>query len=104
MPCFCEQRALELGGRPQPGRGVAMATETPKFKLVEKAGPVEVREYSAYVVAETEVAGEQGEVGNEAFSRLAGYIFGNNGGEKKLAMTAPVIRATPMLPRQGREK
>jgi hypothetical protein len=72
--------------------GAAMATETPKFKVLEKAGALEVREYSAYLVAETEVAGEQGEVGSEAFSRLAGYIFGNNAGEKKLAMTAPVTQ------------
>ncbi len=70
-----------------------MATETPKFKVIEKYGDVELREYPSYVVAETEVDGDQGEVGNEAFSRLAGYIFGNNRGAKKIAMTAPVTQA-----------
>lgn len=71
----------------------AMAIETPKFTLVETFGDVELREYAAVVVAETEVEGEQSDVGNEAFSRLAGYIFGKNGGAKKIAMTAPVIQA-----------
>ncbi len=71
----------------------AMATETPKFKLLERYGDFELREYPSYVVAETEVEGEQTEVGNEAFSRLAGYIFGNNRGAKKIAMTAPVTQA-----------
>jgi hypothetical protein len=70
-----------------------MAIETPKFKLLEKLDGVEVREYPAFVVAETEVEGEQSEVGNEAFSRLAGYIFGKNQGAKKIAMTAPVTQA-----------
>lgn len=71
----------------------AVAVETPKFKLVEKFDDVELREYPECVVAETEVEGEQSEVGNEAFSRLAGYIFGKNKGSKKIAMTAPVTQA-----------
>lgn len=70
-----------------------MAIETPKFKLVAKHGDVELREYPAAIVAETEVDGEQGNAGNEAFSRLAGYIFGKNSGAKKIAMTAPVTQA-----------
>jgi SOUL heme-binding protein len=70
-----------------------MAIETPEFKLVERFDGLELREYPPCVVAETEVEGEQTEVGNEAFSRLAGYIFGNNRGTKKIAMTAPVTQA-----------
>lgn len=73
--------------------GSALAIETPKFKLLEKLDDIELREYPAYVVAETEVDGEQNDVGNEAFSRLAGYIFGKNRGAKKIAMTAPVTQA-----------
>lgn len=69
-----------------------MAIETPKFKQLEKFDDIELREYPAYVVAETEVEGEQSEVGSEAFSRLAGYIFGKNKGAKKIAMTAPVTQ------------
>lgn len=70
-----------------------MAIETPKYKVLETHDDLEVREYPSYVVAETDVEGEQSSVGNEAFSRLAGYIFGNNRGEKKIAMTAPVTQA-----------
>ncbi|MCA2981480.1 MAG: heme-binding protein [Myxococcaceae bacterium] len=70
-----------------------MAIETPKYTLVEKRGDVELREYPASVVAETEVEGEQTDAGNEAFSRLAGYIFGKNSGAAKIAMTAPVTQA-----------
>lgn len=70
-----------------------MALEKPSYRVVETHDDFEVREYPSYVVAETEVEGQQTEVGNEAFSRLGGYIFGKNRGERKLAMTAPVAQA-----------
>jgi len=70
-----------------------MATETPKHEVLKRYGDFEVRRYPSYVVAETEVEGEQSDVGNEAFSRLAGYIFGKNRGARKIAMTAPVTQA-----------
>lgn len=70
-----------------------MAIETPRHRVLETYDDFEVREYPAYLVAETEVEGEQSEVGNEAFSRLGGYIFGKNRGAKKIAMTAPVTQA-----------
>lgn len=70
-----------------------MATEQPKYEVLERYDGFEVREYGPTVVAETEVTGEQSEVGNQAFSLLAGYIFGNNHGAKKIAMTAPVAQA-----------
>ena len=71
----------------------AMAIESPKHQVAKRFSDFEIREYPAYVVAETEVEGEQDEVGNQAFSRLGGYIFGKNRGAKKLAMTAPVTQA-----------
>ena len=70
-----------------------MAIETPKHDVVKRYPDFEIRQYASYVVAETVVEGDQGSVGNEAFSRLAGYIFGNNKGAKKIAMTAPVAQA-----------
>jgi hypothetical protein len=70
-----------------------MAIETPKFTLLQKYGDLELREYPAYLVAETEVEGEPRAVGNEGFSRLAGYIFGKNRGARRIAMTAPVTQA-----------
>jgi len=69
-----------------------MAIEKPRHRLVKEFPDIELRDYPASVVAQTEVEGERDEVGNEAFRRLAGYIFGNNRGEKKIAMTAPVTQ------------
>jgi hypothetical protein len=70
-----------------------MAIETPKHEVVKQYPDFEIRQYASYVVAETEVEGDQGDVGSEAFSRLGGYIFGNNKGGQKIAMTAPVTQA-----------
>jgi hypothetical protein len=72
---------------------LAMAIEKPKHEVLKQYPDFEVRGYPAYVVAETEVQGDQTDVSNEAFSRLAGYIFGKNHGARKIAMTAPVTQA-----------
>jgi len=69
------------------------ATEEPEYQVVRQLEGVEVRQYAAYAVAEVVVPGPAGEAGNQAFPILAGYIFGNNKGERKLAMTAPVTQA-----------
>ena len=73
------------------------AIEEPEFKVVQKVGEVEIREYAPYVVAEVVVPGPAESAGNRAFPLLAGYIFGRNKGERKMAMTAPVTQtAAPM--------
>lgn len=68
------------------------ATEEPAYQVVQKLEDIEVREYPAYTVAETVVAATAAEAGSLAFPILAGYIFGKNKGERKLAMTAPVTQ------------
>lgn len=40
----------------------------------------------------TEVKGDYKSSGNRAFQSLAGYIFGNNRKQQKIAMTAPVMQ------------
>jgi SOUL heme-binding protein len=77
---------------------LSMAIEEPAFELTGKLGDIEIRRMAPYTVAEVRVPGPAGEAGNQAFPILAGYIFGKNKGEKKFAMTAPVIQtaAPPM--------
>jgi len=86
--------ALFLLGAALPARGSnAMASEQPRHEVVRKLAGFEIRQYAAYLVAETEVTGTRESAGNQGFRTLAGYIFGKNRGEKKLAMTAPVTQA-----------
>ena len=69
------------------------ATEEPEYRIVRELEGIEVRQYAAYTVAEVVVAGPAGDAGGQAFPILAGYIFGKNKGDRKLAMTAPVTQA-----------
>jgi hypothetical protein len=75
---------------------MAHAIEEPDFELERRLGDgaaIELRRYAPYTVAEVTVPGPAEEAGNRAFRTLAGYIFGGNRGERKLAMTAPVTQA-----------
>lgn len=69
---------------------VDVAHETPKYRVVDQVGAVEIREYESYLVAETAVEGDLESAGNRGFRILAKYIFGDNRGKRKIAMTAPV--------------
>ena len=65
--------------------------EEPKYKLLEKNGSFELREYSSYIVAEVVVKGkDRREAANNGFRILANYIFGDNESKTKVSMTAPV--------------
>ena len=72
---------------------LAMAIEEPAYEVISKSDDVEIRRYAPYVVAELSVDAPADKAGSQAFPILAGYIFGNNKGGTKLAMTAPVIQA-----------
>lgn len=71
-----------------------MSYETPKFRIVDRFGELEIRAYEPYIVAETTVDGDLESAGNDGFRILASYIFGGNRGRRKLAMTAPVTQET----------
>ena len=64
------------------------ATEEPRFKLIDRWPDknIELREYDARILAVTRMDTAE----NGGFSTLAGYIFGGNTAEQKIAMTAPV--------------
>ena len=68
------------------------AIEEPDFQVIRKFDNIELRQYAPYVVAEVVLNATAAEAGSQAFPILAGYIFGKNKGEKKLAMTAPVTQ------------
>lgn len=73
---------------------VSMATEEPKFKLIEQEGAYEIREYPSLLIAEVIVDGTMREASAKGFRLLADFIFGNNqsqtGDSEKIKMTAPV--------------
>ena len=73
-----------------------MAIETPKYKILEKDGHIELRKYDGYITANIEIkADSYKSAGSRAFGVLADYIFGNNTKNSKIAMTAPVISQKP---------
>jgi len=72
-----------------------MATEEPKFSLIEKSGDFELRLYKPMIVAETYADGSLSEASNAGFRLIAGYIFGGNksrqsSSSERIAMTVPV--------------
>ena len=84
---FCFLAALFMGTN-------AMAVEEPKFETVIQEAKFEVRQYGAFIVAETWVDGDMDAASGKGFS-IADYIFGNNtasqhAASEKIAMTAPV--------------
>lgn len=69
-----------------------MAIEEPKFTLSSRDGAFEIRDYQGAVAAEVTVTGDQKTAASKGFRLLAGYIFGGNTGQRKIAMTAPVAQ------------
>lgn len=67
-----------------------MAFENPPYKVVERDGHFEIRQYGDYIVAEVTVEGDFNEALSRGFRILADYIFGNNIRSEHIAMTVPV--------------
>ena len=72
-----------------------MATDEPKFRILNQTEDFELRRYNAQIVAQTWVTGSQMVASNKGFKTLANYIFGNNtaptGESSKISMTTPVM-------------
>lgn len=73
----------------------AMATEEPKFTLLEKDQSFELRMYEPKILAEVVVSGNMREASSKGFKLIADFIFGNNiaisGKSEKISMTVPVM-------------
>lgn len=66
--------------------------ETPNYKVIKTFDEVEVRLYPKMVVAKTNLADKSFDnQGSNGFRTIAGYIFGGNEKNEKIAMTAPVV-------------
>lgn len=67
-----------------------MAIEEPKYSVIEKTPPFEVRSYAPMILAEVQVDGDLDEASSQGFRLIAAYIFGQNQVSEKIAMTVPV--------------
>jgi len=68
----------------------AMATEEPKFSIIEKSEPFELRNYAPQLIAEVKVEGDLDTASSQGFRLIAAFIFGKNQVSEKISMTAPV--------------
>ena len=58
--------------------GTAMATEEPKYNVIKKSAPFELRAYAPKIIAETTLSGDLDDASSAGFRLIADYIFGNN--------------------------
>jgi hypothetical protein len=73
--------------------------ETPAYLILKRMAAYEVREYPPMVIAEADTSMSMSETDSKrttssttsAFQTLAGYIFGANSTNTKMAMTTPVF-------------
>lgn len=81
--------------------GWRIGTEEPPYGAESLRNGVEIRHYKPRIAAVTTVGADQDAALRLGFGRLAGYIFGDNGGVsgtgqvgdgQKIAMTAPVAQ------------
>lgn len=68
------------------------AEETPDYRVIERADPIEIRDYPPMLLASVTVTGSRQEASSKAFRILASFIFGENESRAKVAMTAPVTQ------------
>uniref|UniRef100_A0A061S647 Soul heme-binding protein n=1 Tax=Tetraselmis sp. GSL018 TaxID=582737 RepID=A0A061S647_9CHLO len=70
---------------------VTPALESPEYRVLKRTAGYEVREYSPFVVAETEMDSGSGPAGGSGFAELARFLFGGNSKRLSMDMTTPVI-------------
>ncbi len=65
----------------------------PDYGVLLQDGNREIREYSSYLIARTQVEGDYDEASSRAFRILFDYISGNNQSRQEITMTVPVTQA-----------
>lgn len=70
----------------------AANVEKPKYKVLERDGKIEIRQYPPLRVAEIKRSGNRGKAVRNAFRPLASYIFAKKREGEKISMTAPVTQ------------
>ncbi|MCF8283905.1 MAG: heme-binding protein [Sphingobacteriales bacterium] len=66
--------------------------EMPTYRVIKKYGDMEIREYPTMIIAQTQLSqSSQDQRMSNGFRTIAGYIFGGNERNQKIAMTAPVV-------------
>lgn len=66
----------------------------PAYTIDRRLGDIEIRDYSACVVAEVFIGASADEAISLAFPVLAAYIFGKNHGAKSFGLSAPMALTT----------
>ena len=67
-----------------------MAIEEPKYEVLKEYDEFEIRKYSSFIIAETEVISNHEDAGSDAFQVLFQFISGNNTKREEIEMTVPV--------------
>jgi SOUL heme-binding protein len=68
--------------------------ETPNYHVISKYKNMEIRQYPIMIRASILQKGTRQEAISLGFSKLAGYIFGQNVAHQKIKMTTPVLQET----------
>lgn len=76
--------------------GVRQGIEEPTYRAEQLTRHVQIRRYGERIAAETTVTAGEDAARSIGFRRLAGYIFGGNHTQTKIAMTAPVAQHKPI--------
>jgi len=81
--------SLFFGAVPPDGMD-ALAAEEARYRIVQKTGSLELREYEPQIVAQTVVEGDFNQGGDIGIARLLGYVSGDNAKKLTIPMTAQV--------------
>ncbi|NCP66961.1 heme-binding protein [bacterium] len=68
------------------------SVEQLSYTVESKENGYEIRNYPAHIRAQTKIEGNVASASSKAFGIVAGYIFGDNQSQDKIAMTTPVIQ------------